>query len=961
MTVSAQDYAFLSSIVYKPLTVGQVVTGAGASYQVLYVTSLSANGYQGAVLQNTATKEIVVSSPGTNFKDIHDVLADFAMVSGEAPPQWVEASAAMRWALDYASQNGLSTADVSATGHSLGGTAAQLLAATYGVHAETFNAYGAYSIAEHYGYNPDAAMGLVTNHRDVFDPVSRLSDHIGQDAMYASAAEAADLSSFGTLSEWLRLADILDAHGIANFWDDVNGTGGPLLTNNAWGAIESGAIQSALDRLANEFGDQIAKLKGELSFAVDAFAAQLELVANTIIHGNTYRIVRYDPLALDLDGDGKVSTNLESNWSGALFDHNGDGIRTATGWVGGNDGLLVRDIDGNGTIDNGAELFGDQTMLHSGKRAANGFEALADLDSNGDGVIDASDEAFASLRIWRDLNGDGISQANELFTLDQLGIVNFSLAYSNANTSVDGGSLVGIGSFTRRNADGSLTTQVMQDFAFDSDALHSKFDDKIDIPAELLSLATMQGMGALRDLREACVLSPALAQLVRDFSAEQARAGQLTLLSDLLLAWARTSPLWTDQGITLHASGATESADSSNEIRLTPSQTVDKTITTLDADTAQKVRVVQVLLGEVPSGDLWWGQSNVAAYLKVYETFFNGAYQQLALQTRLKPYMDAIGVRLDTDGIALDYAPMLHRLEQASQVDSVQAMANFIDLMKFMPTLASERAVYLPTLVAMTKLLDQSGKLDALATMFSKNFLIGDFRLQLGTGNADVINGSTGGDFLLGGSGNDTLNGGDGDDVLIGGAGNDVLNGGAGNDVLIGGDGDDVLDGGAGSNRMEGGAGNDTLKVSSSANNNVFVGGTGDDLLYGSWNSDTYIFNRGDGRDTIVETESYVGATDVLVFGEGIGADQLWFRRVGADLEVSIIGSSDSATIRNWYASTKSQVEQFKTADGSALLSGQVNALVSAMAAFSPPAADQAYLPPDYASALSPVIAANWH
>ena len=191
--------------------------------------------------------------------------------------------------------------------------------------------------------------------------------------------------------------------------------------------------------------------------------------------------------------------------------------------------------------------------------------------------------------------------------------------------------------------------------------------------------------------------------------------------------------------------------------------------------------------------------------------------------------------------------------------------------------------------------------------------------------------------------------------------GSDTLNGWAGNDIMRGGNGDDVLDAGAGSNRLEGGAGNDTLKVAYNANNNVFVGGVGDDTMYGSYGSDTYVFNLGDGRDTIVETSTYSGAIDVLVFGEGISADQLWFRRAGADLEVSIIGTNDSATVKNWYSGTAYQVEQFKTADGSTLLSGQVNALVSAMASFSPPAADQTYLPPDYANALNSVIAANWH
>jgi hypothetical protein len=121
----------------------------------------------------------------------------------------------------------------------------------------------------------------------------------------------------------------------------------------------------------------------------------------------------------------------------------------------------------------------------------------------------------------------------------------------------------------------------MQDFDLDNDALHSKFSDTVDIPPELQSLASMQGMGALRDLREACALSSELAQLVRDFSAAPTREGQQALLGDILLAWASTSPLWSDHDISLHASGATESADSNNVILLTPSQKVDQAVIAL--------------------------------------------------------------------------------------------------------------------------------------------------------------------------------------------------------------------------------------------------------------------------------------------------------------------------------------------------------------------------------------------
>ena len=95
-------------------------------------------------------------------------------------------------------------------------------------------------------------------------------------------------------------------------------------------------------------------------------------------------------------------------------------------------------------------------------------------------------------------------------------------------------------------------------------------------------------------------------------------------------------------------------------------------------------------------------------------------------------------------------------------------------------------------------------------------------------------------------------------------------------------------------------------------------------------------------------------------FGADIAADQLWFRQVGSSLEVSVIGSIDKFTVSNWYSGSAYHVEQFKTADGKMLLDSQVQALVSAMAAFTPPAAGQTTLPPDYQAALNPLIASSW-
>lgn len=110
------------------------------------------------------------------------------------------------------------------------------------------------------------------------------------------------------------------------------------------------------------------------------------------------------PLVLDLDGNGVQTTALAQ---GAYFDHNGNGLAENTGWVGAGDALLVRDLNGNGRIDSGAELFGNETTLAGGGDAANGFAALAALDSNADGKVSAQDAAWAGLQLWKDLNGNG--------------------------------------------------------------------------------------------------------------------------------------------------------------------------------------------------------------------------------------------------------------------------------------------------------------------------------------------------------------------------------------------------------------------------------------------------------------------------------------------------------------------------------------------------------------------------
>lgn len=236
-----------------------------------------------------------------------------------------------------------------------------------------------------------------------------------------------------------------------------------------------------------------------------------------------------------------------------------------------------------------------------------------------------------------------------------------------------------------------------------------------------------------------------------------------------------------------------------------------------------------------------------------------------------------------------------------------------------------------------------------------------------GNGNEldNVLTGNSGANTLRGYEGNDYLDGGSGNDTLIGGVGNDTYVVNTTGDVVteqasqgidtirssvtltlgtnvenlvltgtsvINGTGnvlDNLLTGNSGTNTLTGAAGSDTLD-----------GAAGTDTLTGGAGSDTYLHGRGYGADTTIENDATAGVTDVVRFLTGVSYDQLWFVKPSGtnNLEISIIGTSDKLTIKDWYLGSQYRVEEIRTADGNYLLSAaNVQALVNKMATMTKP------------------------
>lgn len=233
------------------------------------------------------------------------------------------------------------------------------------------------------------------------------------------------------------------------------------------GIIVDGA-QNIFKNIYDDTSQYITDLESSITHMIDTFVRSQSIRS---------------PLALDLDGNGMVDTISKS--LGIHFDLDGNTFAETTGWIASGDGLLVLDRNGNGEIDNGFELFGDNTVLANGANAANGFLALAELDGNRDGRIDILDDAYAQLQIWKDSNSNGLVNQGELLTLAQANIQSLGTAFTSQSfIDAEGNHHLQVGGYML--TDGS--SRVMNDVWFAIDTARTIQLDLVEIPDSIKAL-----------------------------------------------------------------------------------------------------------------------------------------------------------------------------------------------------------------------------------------------------------------------------------------------------------------------------------------------------------------------------------------------------------------------------------------------------------------------------------------
>lgn len=662
------------------------------------------------------------------------------------------------------------------------------------------------------------------------------------------------------------------------------------------------------------------------------------------------------PLILDLDGDG-VET-ISRSTSDIHFDHNGDGLAERTGWVSADDALLVLDLDHDGQISNGSELFGNNAIGVDGARAAHGFSALAVYDSSHDGWISADDTAWKELRLWIDADSDAIADPGELRGLTEMGVQALSLNYATSQFyDLQGNQHRQNGQYL--TAAGGI--RAMTDVWFSLDTVRTLMVHPQIVNAEIAALPDLDCIGGLLSLHQAMArdTSGALAAVVRAWVAASSAQRQ-DMLDDLIYKWA---------GVDRNA-------------------VVDSSMSSVDG---RQLALFYKVTGRHQLEDHGYIGTLLPVQIQdFYRCFRDQVELSLAGQADLLPMLKQINVvwSNQTQTPHLDAAPLARWLGQAmaTGMDRDKLVLASKYLRNFWP---SQPLATLHDAILTVAMREPAAVRTALFTLtVATSFLAGSGQDNIrGLSTDDLLQGNDGDDRLLSFGGQDILWGGPGADSLYGGLGDDryVFDRGDGadligcdydvrakkNNVLLlgpailpsdikvtaardGNDvvlqlaesddkivieeffaddqdsvdkcevqtiqfangtiwhepdlrrllpqataGDDLLRGSIAADQIRGGAGQD--RIYGGDGDDELQGDAGQDTLDGGAGSDRFVFARGWGQDLIYNTDNSLLSRDIVVFDRGILPAEIELTRAGLNLVFTLLGSKDRITAVDFF------------------------------------------------------------
>ena len=642
------------------------------------------------------------------------------------------------------------------------------------------------------------------------------------------------------------------------------------------------------------------------------------------------------PIAIDLDGDGFHFTDVDD--SNVFLDINGDGWRRRTAWLEPGDGLLTFDENNNGIVDSGLEL----SFARFVKGAQTDLEGLRAFDTSKDGVFSAADAAWSQFGVWQDANANGITDAGELRSLASLGIEEIALTSNGQFQVINGQTVHGTGAITK--TDGATLAMADVTLGYSNEVLVGLNPDGSPRTTTLLPTGRGQTLigGADKDLAlgtngsDSYVLGEGDDVLVDDMGNDEVNAGggNDTLFTgvgnDIILAGAGNDQVYAGEGNDI-VFGDDEAGVGAGDDLIMLQGGNDVAFGGAGKDFMSGGSGNDVISGDAGDDQLFGEEG--------WDALFGAEGDDQLLGMTGNDFIDGgVGADLLAGGEGADMllggaGDDTYEVDDAlDQVDETMGS-----------TLNAEGALVWGT--------GDAGGNDTVNASIGfdlsagRNTLIENLTL---TGDAAINgNGNAGNNLLVGNSAANTLRGLAGSDTLDGGLGADTLIGGEGDDTYVidnagdavtelAGEGTDIVRSRVstaltahvenlsliGINAISG-TGNELANdIRGNAAANVLAGGQGNDSLAGGGGNDRYVFNRGDGVDTLIDTQG----NSTLVLGVGISA---------ADIEVSLEGNNlildftlaghptaDRIVLQDWYLIDRSlrpgaqRVNAIEFADG---------------------------------------------